>query len=61
MMMLLYDTVAVFEDTWIKCLSGWGGYLTAIKDEGPRRDGTFSCSLVSSMQHALSSAVVGSQ
>ena len=61
MMTLLYDTVAVFKDTWIKCLSDGGEYLTAIKDEGPRREGTTSCSLISSIQHALSSAVVDSQ
>ena len=61
MMAKLHDTVAVVEDTWIKCISDLGSYLTAIEEEGPRSDDTASCSLISSIQHALNSAVVGPQ
>ena len=31
MMAKLHDTVAVIEDTWIKCLGDMGSYLTATK------------------------------
>ena len=61
MMAKLHDTVAVIEDTWIKCLSDLGSYLTAIKEEGPRGDDTAPCSRISSIQHALIPAVVGPQ
>lgn len=36
MMALLYETMSVFEDTWIECLGDLGRYRMAIEDEDPR-------------------------
>ena len=36
MMALLYKTVPIFKDTWIKCLGDLGWYCMAIKDKDLR-------------------------
>lgn len=36
MMALLYETVPVFEDTWIECLGDLGRYRMAIEDDVPK-------------------------
>ena len=36
MMALLYETVPLFEDTWIECLGDLGRYRMAIEDDDIR-------------------------